>query len=59
MTIKGSRLKTTIFEKELNLYLYIPPHLAHLPGVLTRLVLGNYHRIYTPYSELENIAALL
>ena len=59
ISITGSRLKTTLFEKELNLYLYIPPHSAHPPGVLRGLVLGNCHRIYTLCSEPEDITALL
>ena len=42
---------TTLFEKSLNLYLYIPPHSAHPPGVLTGLVIGNCHRVYTLCSD--------
>ena len=30
----------------LILYLYIPPHLVHLPGVLTRLIIGNMLHIH-------------
>jgi hypothetical protein len=42
-----NRIETDLFEKALNLYLYIPPLSAHPPGVLSGLVLGNCHRIYT------------
>ena len=42
---------TTLYEKSLNLYLYIPPHSAYPPGVLTGLVIGNCHRIYTFSSD--------
>ena len=45
------KLTTTLFEKLLNLYLYIPPHSAHPPGVLTGLVIGNCHRILTLCSD--------
>ena len=32
---------TSLYEKKINLYLYIPPHSTHAPGVLIRLVSGN------------------
>ena len=47
ISIDDNVLTTTLFEKSLNLYLYIPPHSAHPPGVLTGLVIGNCHRILT------------
>ena len=47
LTIKVSnnRLITTLYEKAMNLYLYIPPHSSHPPGVLSGLVYGNVFRI--------------
>ena len=42
---------TLLYEKEMNLYLYIPPHSAHPPGVLTRLVSGNILRIHSLFSN--------
>lgn len=39
-------IETKTFQKALNLYLYIPPHSAHPPGVLRGLVLGNIGRFY-------------
>ena len=46
ITLQHQSISTTLFEKELNLYLYIPPHSAHPPGVLHGLVIGNIVRIY-------------
>ena len=59
ISINGTKLRTTLFEKELNLYQYIPPHSAHPPSVLTGLVLGNCHRIYTLCSDPEDVTSLL
>ena len=55
----ATKIKTTLYEKELNLYLFIPPHSAHAPGVLTGLVLGNCYRIHTLCSEPTDVQALL
>ena len=51
ITILDGNISTTLYEKALNLYLYISPHSCHPPGVLTGLVLGNCHRIYTLCSD--------
>ena len=55
ISIRGTSLHTTLFEKLLNLYLYIPPHSAHPPGVLSGLVLGNCYRIYSICSDSRDI----
>jgi hypothetical protein len=46
LSITASGITTYIFEKKLNLYLYIPPHSAHAPGVLRGLIIGMIGRIY-------------
>lgn len=46
LTIVGNRITTTLYEKPLNLYLYIPPHSAHAPGISTGLIFGGVLRIY-------------
>ena len=38
ISIREDRIVTSLYEKSMNLYLYIPPHSAHPPGVLTGLV---------------------
>ena len=47
ISLQDGKIQTTLYEKMLNLYLYIPPHSAHPPGVLKGLVLGNAFRIYS------------
>ena len=47
ITLTNGTIETNLYEKQLNLYLYIPPLSAHPPGVITGLVLGNCYRIFT------------
>ena len=46
LTIKNRRIETQLYEKVLNLYLYISPFSAHSPGVLSGLIIGNILRIH-------------
>jgi hypothetical protein len=46
-------IETRLFKKLLNLYLYIPPHSAHAPGILQGLVIGMTERIFRLTSRLD------
>ena len=48
-----NRVHTKLHEKVLNLYLYIPPHSCHPPGVLKGLIFGAFHRVFTLTSQSE------
>ena len=43
---KSNKIETTLFEKRLNLHLYIP-HSAHPPGLLPGIVYSTLFRIFT------------
>ena len=47
-------LHITLFEKAHNLHLYIPPHSAHLPGVLPGIVYSTLFRIFSLCSCKHN-----
>ena len=51
---KSNKIETTLFEKRLNLHLYIPPHSAHPPGLLPGIVYGTLFRIFTLCSNNED-----
>ena len=57
MTIatREDRIITSLYEKAMNLYLYIPPYYAHPPGVLTGLVSGNILRVHSLCIEQDDI----
>ena len=50
----SNKIETTLFEKRLNLHLYIPPHSAHPPGLLPGIVYGTLFRI-SPYVQMKRI----
>jgi hypothetical protein len=55
ISIQDNGIVTDLFEKKLALYLYIPPHSAHPPGVLTGLVMGQVLRIFRLCSRIEDM----
>ena len=50
----SNKIETTLFEKRLNLHLYIPPHSAHPPGLLPGIVYGTLFQIFTLCSTEED-----
>ena len=62
LTITGSKIQTRTYQKELNLYAYVPRHSAHPPGLLRALVVSQlvrYHRQCTDINDYAYFAALL
>ena len=55
ISIRKDPIITSLYEKNMNLYLYIPLHSAHPPGVLTRLVSGNTFQIHSLCSKQVDI----
>jgi hypothetical protein len=49
------RIITTLYEKDLNLYLYIPPNSLHPPGGLRSFIIGNTKRIMERCSDPSEI----
>ena len=55
-------LSTKTFQKSMNLFLYIPPHSAHPPGLMKSLVFGllqTYFRQNSNYSDFLKMTTLL
>ena len=48
-------IKTTLHEKPMALYLFIPPHSAHPPGVLTGHIFGNILRVFRLNSDEQDM----
>lgn len=59
VTITNGRVETCLYEKALNLYLYLPPHSAHAPGVLKGLIHGMLLRINNLTTNPDKRAALI
>ena len=52
----ANKIEITLFEKKMNLHLYIPPHSAHPPGLLPGIVYSTLFRIFTICSSEEDKA---
>ena len=53
--IEDGKIVTSLYAKPLALYLYIPPHSCHAPGVHTGLVFGQVLRIFKLCSREKDI----
>ena len=51
ISITNGNISMSLFEKPLNLHLYIPPHSAHPPGLLPGIVHSTLFRIFTLCSD--------
>ena len=51
ISITSGNISTSLFEKPLNLHLYIPPHSAHPPVLLPGIVHSTLFRIFTLCSD--------
>ena len=62
ISINKGRFLFKTFQKPMNLYLYIPSHSAHPPGLLKSLIFGlisTYHRQNTFHSDFLHYSRLL
>ena len=55
MITTDGHIKTTLYEKPMALYLFIPPHPAHPNEVLTGHIFGNILRIFRLNSDANDI----
>jgi hypothetical protein len=53
--IENNRIVTDLYEKSMNLYLYIPPASAHPPGLLPGLVIGQVIRIFSLCTYMKDV----
>jgi hypothetical protein len=59
ISLQGSNLHYILYEKPLNLHLYIPPRSAHAPGVLFGLIAGSIYRAKTLCSSTSDADELI
>ena len=54
ISITNGNISTSLYEKPLNLHLYIPPHSAHPPGLLPGIVHSTLFQIFTLCSDPQD-----
>ena len=55
ISIIGTSIVTTLYEKALNLYLYLPPHSCHSPSMTRGIITGMITRIFRLTSDHTKI----
>ena len=55
LRIVNGKIETAMYAKPMALYLYIPPHSCHSPGVHAGLIMGHVLRIYQLCSRKKDI----
>ena len=55
ISIKRSRIITSIYSKPLSLHLYIPPNSCHAPGIARALIMGHTLRVIRLCSNQNDI----
>lgn len=59
ITLQGNLFYIKIYEKELDLHLYIPPHSCHSPGVLKGFIFGSIHRAKNLFTNPQDMYPFL
>jgi hypothetical protein len=59
ISIKNSKIITSRFQKDLNLYLYIPPCSAHPPSCLKGLIFGELQRYWNQNPNINDFKEIL
>ena len=57
--LKNGCITTKTYQKAMNLYLYIPPHSAHPPGMIKGMVYGLLRRYYEQNSGREDFLHIM
>jgi hypothetical protein len=55
ITIRNNRIVTALYEKAMNLYLYLPPHSCHSPSMTRGIIKGMIIRIFRLTSDTTQI----
>ena len=56
--LNNGRITTKTYQKAMNLYLYIPSHSAHPPGMIKGMVYGLLHRYHDQNSSREDFLSI-
>ena len=54
VTIHQGKIYTKTYQKPMNLYLYIPPHSAHQPGIVKSLIFGQLQRYWLQNTYVQD-----